>query len=253
MRQLFVFETVDVDGRVGEVACMTSSEADARAMLWAEGYDGALLGAAPLGGVLQLAGSSSAPPADNGGRGDEPAIVVGPAIPEQAVPAPSAEPGDGPGVAAAATRDESYSAAERATGRLESTAALDAVARDYALVSLYMVGLDVASIARAVTVTPRIAAHRIGLHLLGVPDDGVDAANESTMVLEPDAAFDAVDEMYLNGMSVFEISEAIARPTSDVVWALLDAPSRVVAVTRTVLQALRSDLEVLKGAAAAAK
>ena len=149
--------------------------------------------------------------------------------------------------------DESDSAAESAVGRLSSTAALDAVARDYALVSLYMVGLDVASIARAVTVTPRIAAHRIGFHLLGVPDDGVDAANESTMVLEPDAAFDAVDEMYLNGMSVFEISEAIARPMSDVVWALLDAPARVVAVTRAVLQALRSDLEVLKGAAAAAK
>ncbi|MDF2695182.1 MAG: hypothetical protein K0S65_3565 [Labilithrix sp.] len=252
MRQLFVFETVDVDGRVGEVACVTSSEADARAMLGAEGYDGVLLGAAPLGGVMQFAGSSRVTTADVGGD-DEQATVVGPANPSHPGPTPSAELDDAPGGVAVAERREADFVAGPAMGRLESTVALDAVARDYALVSLYMVGLDVASIARAVTVTPRIAAHRIGFHLLGVPDDGVDAANESPMVLEPDSAFDVVDDMYLNGMSVFEISEAIARPTSDVVWALLDAPSRVVAVTRAVLQALRSDLEVLKGAAAAAK
>lgn len=251
MRQLFVFETVDVDGLVGEVACMASSEADARTMLRAEGYEGVLLGAADLGGVMELAGSSRGTTADVGGGNDHPGFAD-PASTLHSEPTPPVERENTRREVVETAPETAGPATGPATARLEATAALDAVARDYALISLYMVGLDVTSIARAVTVTPRVAAHRIGSYLLGVPDDGVDAAKESPMALELDSAFDTVDEMYLNGMSVFEISEAISRPPSDVVWALLDAPSRLVAVTRPVLQALRSDLEVHRGAAAAA-
>lgn len=243
MRQLFVFETVDIDGRIAEVACLSDDEGEAYAMLVAEGYEGVLLGAVQLGADSQVVPITTARQSEAGAGGESITTTTAESTPEAAGSSDPAAPFqiEIDDVAAAAL-------AAWPGGQLAATAALDAVARDYAQVSLYVAGLDVASIARAVGVAPRDVARRLAIHLLGITDSAPAAEDESPMALVDDQALAGIDEMYVNGMSVSEISDAVSRPVSDVAWALLDAPSHVVDVTRAVLRAIRSDLDVLKDA-----
>ncbi|WP_457100156.1 hypothetical protein [Microbacterium sp. P5_E9] len=256
MRQLFVFETVDGDDRVAEIACLAVSEQEALEMLVAEGYEGSLLGAVALGGEpfrARRPEDQSASETDVAWPDD-----IG-EVPEATAPlevqsTDGSQIGDNMGAVAEESGTQPVSAEpgsdQDVTPTVPPLTGLHIVARDYAMVSVYAVGLDVASVAGAVGVTPREAARRLAFHLLGTVDEGSQRADASRMVLEIDERLASVADLYLGGMSITEMADALGHSGSDVVWALLDAPSRVVAVTPAVLRSLRSDLDIRRGVAA---
>jgi hypothetical protein len=262
MRQLYVFEAVDGDGHIAEVACLAADEDDAIAMLTAEGYEGSFVGAIPLGSDpgpafprvaatvelttfdLATADASTSEPVP---LSDSVAVV------EEALP-------DGPGLEElerqASATGSSASPSNRIQGDDEDPiaplplTALHAAARDYAMLSVYAVGMDVATVARAAGVTPREAARRLGFHLLGTVDEGTRRTDASRMTLDIDDALSSVPDLYAGGMSISEIVDALSRSATDIVWSILDAPARVVAVTPAVMRTVRGDLDRLKDASA---
>jgi len=215
MRQLFVFDTVDAEDHVAEVACVADDEDSALVMLAAEGFEGSLREVLPLLGAHIGAQLKPAQPA-----------------PSDIGPSPLADP----------HTDES---GDDVAPDSSVASRILVATRDFAMLNIYAIGMGVGEVARAVGATPREAAGRLGHHLLGTPSEHPEV-DESRMSLTIDGSLATVAHLYEGGMSVEEMAVALGHSQSDVTWALLDSPTRVVEVTRAVLRHARSEVDALR-------
>lgn len=208
MRQLYRFETRAQDGTLGVTICMAPSPDQAYEMLSADGQDGRLIEAIPLGAQhasaaigRESASSYELPSAE------EPTVADD--LPPSELP-------------------------EASTSESEIVAA----ARDLAMLTVFSAGTDLALTAAAVSSPIGYAAVRLAWHLLGVD---ITLGEEELSIAGVDES--AVVELYLDGVSVDEIAITAGVGSDEVVRALLDSSSRVIAVTPAILRAARGALE----------
>lgn len=219
MRQLFLVDGVDADGRVFELGCIAETEDQAIRMLATEGYDVSVREHVELSGLI---------------RRESTASFTAPGMEEGPASAPT-------GSLEAVESDES-----RASGSMQATNAealrvstVATLARDIAILDIYAAGLDVQTVARAVGATPRDIAIRLSHRALRLDVALLESA--PTPPFGNSVDFAAV-ESYRLGMSVADIAEATGLPTLEVAWALMDDPARPVQVTRALVDELRAEM-----------